>query len=583
MNPEKSNIVRVMLSDYTPVAANEKEDRGGWVRFGDDNLFPEYLEEMAQSSPVHGALCTSISQMVAGDGIVGMSDMQSKQLGITDKFVDKTARDLKVQGWYCWELKPSISGEGIVKIEHLPITQVRLAKSDDDDEITGVYYSRDWNNQRKYKPVFIPLWNGRVATEPDAEGNAMPRTSAYVSFLNDPAAKYYGMPDYWPSINAIELSRQIGIYHVNNILNGLFPAFIVNFLNGIPDPEEKTNIIREWERHASGARNAGKAFFTFGDPGTVAPQITTFPISDADKQYQFLSEESTRNIMIGHRVVSPLLFGIRDTGGGLGSNSDELRQALAIFTAYTIKPMQQNIVEGLEEVTKITGLSIKPYALEIIGGDPAPAGEPLQLEKKKPELNQADADAWLAKLREAGEKIDADEWELIHEDEAGDHETESDLNEKYKGLELSLESYANGEERSKYGDAGLYKLRYAYSQNLSDNSRPFCVEMVGLSQSGKVYRYEDIQAMGDAGENGQFAPEGQSTYDIFLWKGGAFCHHFWKRQIYLRKRAANGRILPNDGLKNDKRVANDVPFVPQKGKEAVAPINTPTRGSIKYG
>jgi hypothetical protein len=245
--------------------------------------------------------------------------------------------------------------------------------------------------------------------------------------------------------------------------------------------------------------------------------------------------------------------------------------------------MQQNIFEGLEEVTKITGLSIKPYALEILGVDQVPASEPLQLEKKKPELNQSDADAWLNKLRDAGETIDLEQWELVHEDEAGDHATESDLNEKYKALELSLESYANGEQRSKYGDAGLYKLRYAYSQNLSDNSRPFCVEMVGLSQSGKVYRYEDIQEMGDAGENGDFAPEGQSTYDIFTWKGGAFCHHFWKRQVYFRKRDKNARFLPNDGLNNDKRVANDVPFVPQKGKEGVAPINTPTRGSIKYG
>jgi hypothetical protein len=105
--------------------------------------------------------------------------------------------------------------------------------------------------------------------------------------------------------------------------------------------------------------------------------------------------------------------------------------------------------------------------------------------------------------------------------------------------------------------------------------------MIRLAQQGKVYRWEDIQAMGDAGENGQFAPEGQSTYDIFIWKGGAFCHHFWKRQIYFRKRAANGRILPNDGLKNDKRVGN-VPFLPQKGMEGVKPIDTRDRGSLKY-
>lgn len=577
-NP-KSEIVRVNLSEYTPVAAVEREDRGGWVRFGVDNRFPDFLEDMAATSPVHGALCTSISQMVAGDGITGMSEIEQKTLGI-DKLLDKTARDLKIQGWFVWELKPSLTGESIVKIEHLPVTQIRLAKSAEDDEITGVYYCRDWTKQHKYKPQYIPLWNGAVATEEDAEGVLKPRTSAFVSFLNEPGANYYGMPDYWPSINAVELSRQIGIYHVNNILNGLFPAFIVNFLNGVPDPDEKAAIIREWEIHASGARNAGKAFFTFGDPGTTAPQITTFPISDADKQYQFLSEESTRLIMVGHRVVSPLLFGIRDTGGGLGSNSDELRQALAIFNAYTIRPMQSLIVEGLESVLKISGISITPYVIEI--GPAAQEATQLSAEKKKPELSKADADAWLNKLRNSGETIDAEEWELVHEDEAGDHDTERDLNEKYNSLALSLEDYANGDEKSKQGDAGLYKLRYAYSQNLSADSREFCVEMVGLSQAGKVYRYEDIQAMGDAGENGQFAPEGQSTYDIFIWKGGAFCHHFWKRQIYLRKRDKNGRILPNAGLENDKRVGN-VPYVPRKGAEGIAPINTPTRGSIKYG
>lgn len=573
-------IVKVNFSDYTPVVASEKEDRKGWVRYGDDNLFPNYLEEMAQSSPVHGALCTSISQMVAGDGIVGMSEIDQKMMGI-DKLLDKTARDLKIQGGFVWELRPSLDGTKIVKIDHLPMTQVRLAKADDDDKVIGVYYSRDWNNARKYEPVFIPIWDGSVSMGKAEDGQPIPRSSAYVSFLNDPASNYYGLPDYWPSINAIELSRQIGIYHVNNILNGLFPAFIVNFLNGIPDEDDKARMIRDWEMHASGARNAGKAYFTFGDPGTTPPQITTFPISDADKQYQFLSEESTRNIMIGHRVVSPLLFGIRD-GGGLGSNSDELRQALAIFNAYVIRPMQHLIAEGFESVLNIQGISIKPYQLDLI--DSAP--KPVQLsEKKKPDLSQEDSDKWLQKLREKGETVDLDEWELVHEDEAGDHALESDLNEKYKSLNsdfMSAASYANGDEKSKWGDAGLYQLRYAYSQNLSADSRPFCVENVALSKAGKVFRYEDIKAMSDDGENGQFAPEGQSTYDIFTWKGGAFCHHFWKRQIYLRKRDANGRILPRKGLENDKRVAN-VPFVPQKGKEGIAPINTPTRGSLKYG
>jgi hypothetical protein len=140
---------------------------------------------------------------------------------------------------------------------------------------------------------------------------------------------------------------------------------------------------------------------------------------------------------------------------------------------------------------------------------------------------------------------------------------------------------AQGEKESKWGDVGLYKLRYAYSQNIRENSREFCKKMVKMSQAGAIFRYEDIEKMSKSGVNGQFAPQGQNTYSLFDWKGGVYCGHFFKRQIYVRKRDTNGRILPNDGLENDKRVGNN-PYVPQKGQEGIAPINTPNRGSLKY-
>ena len=145
---------------------------------------------------------------------------------------------------------------------------------------------------------------------------------------------------------------------------------------------------------------------------------------------------------------------------------------------------------------------------------------------------------------------------------------------------MSLRSYDKSDEKSSWGDTGLYKLRYAYSQNISDNSRPFCVEMVDMSKMGALFRYEDIQDMSDSGVNGNFAPQGQSTYNIFIWKGGAYCHHFWKRKIYFRKRD-KGKFLPNKGLENDTLV-KDNDIVKPKGEESIAPIKTPSRGSLKY-
>jgi len=146
---------------------------------------------------------------------------------------------------------------------------------------------------------------------------------------------------------------------------------------------------------------------------------------------------------------------------------------------------------------------------------------------------------------------------------------------------LAYGSYANPGEASNWGDSGLYKLRYKYSENISANSRKFCRQMVGDSARGVVFRYEDIADMSASGVNQEFAAEGQSTYDIFTWKGGSYCHHSWLRRIYFRKRK-DGKFLPNKGLKNDERVKDSgLDFLPPKGKESIRPINTPNRGSLK--
>jgi len=102
-----------------------------------------------------------------------------------------------------------------------------------------------------------------------------------------------------------------------------------------------------------------------------------------------------------------------------------------------------------------------------------------------------------------------------------------------------------------------------------------------MSKNGKVFRYEDIQNMSDNGVNGQFAPSGSSSYDIFTFKGGCFCRHAFKRLIFMRKRDEKGRIMPNNGLENEKRVGN-VPYVPQKGIEGQTPYSMPNHASLKY-
>jgi hypothetical protein len=325
---------------------------------------------------------------------------------------------------------------------------------------------------------------------------------------------------------------------------------------------------------------------TFNEDPARAPQIESFPLSDADKQYQFLSEETAKQIMVGHRVVSPLIHGIRDTTG-FGSNKDEMLVGLEIFNNQVIKPYQRIIERVFTPILGEINIEMNsPFDEEVLVVEPTT--QAIELKKKvvadaENDFSDEQGKEWIDVLKEKAEYIDLDEWQLVSEEDVTDPDNEMNYTSEFfaKRNKMPTMSDAQGEKESKWGDRGLYKLRYAYSQNISENSREFCKEMVQMSQLGAIFRYEDIEAMSKEGVNGNFAPAGSQTYSLFRFVGGCFCHHVWKRLIYIRKRDSKGRILPNDGLNNDKRVGNN-PYVPQKGIEGTAPINRPDRGSLKY-
>jgi len=563
-----SNIQAINLSAYEPVEAIEKENRAGWIDYGFNNLFPQHLITLYYNSPIHNALTNSIAYMIEGKG-TGT---------ILDNALQGIAFDLKLQGSFCAEVIWSLDFTRIVQINHLPFENCRLAYDKDEDDITGIFYSKDWANTRskKGKPEFIPAFNPSIAQE-------QPRQVIYAHGMMA-GSSYYAKPDYFGALNYVELSYQMGMYHVNNILNGLFPSFIINFLNGIPQKEEREAIRREWETRLSGASNAGKFLMTFNEDPSRAPQIQDFPLSDADKQYQFLSEETAKQIMVGHRVVSPLIHGIRDTTG-FGSNKDEMVVGLEIFNNQVIKPYQRIIERVFTPILGEINIEMNsPFNDEVVVVQPTV--QTAELKKKvvaaENKISKEDSALWLAYLKEKAEYIDEQEWELISDEEVTNPEGE----ENYRTEFMSVRGYSNPDERDAL-DTGLYKVRYYYSKNFTYKdgeivTRDFCQEMVALSKEGALFRYEDIQDMSDAGVNGQFAPQGQSSYNLFIFKGGVYCRHAWFRKVFVRKRE-KGRFLPNDGLNNDRVVTGGVAneLFP-KGIEAVRPNDMPNRASLKY-
>jgi hypothetical protein len=359
MNHNESNIVSLKLSEYVAKSDAEKVDRKGWVNYGDQNDFPQYLRDLSHESPVHGSLVVAIGDMIAGKGI--QSEQYQAELDALhiDTLTYAAAHDLKLFGGFFIEVIWSNDRTVISKLNAIPFEECRIAISQEDESEIGIFHSYDWSNIRKKKntPEFIPKYNYLTREQEPRQ--------IYWCFTYT-GSDSYPRPDYWSAINYIELDKQISIFHINQISNGLFPSTIINFYNGQATPEQKQQMMLDWENKMSGARNAGKVVMFFNERDQPKTEITPFPVNDADKQYQLMNDTATQKIITAHRVTTPLLFGIRENTG-FGSNKDEMAIGLEIFNKQVVEPYQAKINNSIEE---LLGNQLPGVTFEIVPNTP---------------------------------------------------------------------------------------------------------------------------------------------------------------------------------------------------------------------
>ena len=592
-----SHTIALNMSSYSKpeIIENSMDD---WVGYGEDNDYFKYLADRFNGSPTNNAIITATAMMIYGLGLDcrdKLKDMEGwlEVVGMFDAdLLRRTALDLKLYGNFCWQVLSTTEDnvKSIVAVKHVPVQNIRAGKAKD-GQVSTYYYSDDWQKYKDdaYKPKPIPAF-----------GHGKKLELLYVR-LQSPDTFYYSPPDYQGGVQYAELEEEIANFHINNIHNGLTPSMIINFNNGIPAPEKRDELRKDIERRLGGTKNAGKFILNFAQSREKSPEIKALPLSQADKQYQFLSTESQEKILVSHRVTSPMLMGIKNKTG-LGNNADELRTGYMLYDSTVVRPFQGYILDAIERVINVMGMSFDMFfkPLQPIE-DAQPKGGQAELSLGeygcKKDMTTEESRLLLEQLKAKAEYIDAELYEEIEEHEVqGSIEDEAGavMAESSRLMKLTT-AYASPEDGSEAGDTGLYKIRYRYSpQRTSTNSRDFCVQMVADAKEGAVYRLEDINEMSMDGVNGQFAPKGESRYSIWKYKGGVNCHHRWTRVVFFRKRDSKGRFLPpstSSSMDNDKQsTVTDARAagVPRKklrpkdfGTAATAPINMPNQGRKK--
>ena len=542
----KSDLSIVNLSTYTsPVV---KEVRGkDFIEYGEDNNYFQYLIDRYNGSPTNNAIINGVSEMIYGKGLDATNSnkkpeqyAQMKSLFNND-CTRKLCYDLKLMGQCAVQIIYSKDRSRIVQLEHMPIETLRAEKCNEKGQIEGYYYYSDWTNYKRGNELKrIPAFGT------SKEGLEILYIKPYRAGF-----KYYSPVDYQGGTQYAELEEEISNFHLNNILNGLAPSMLINFNNGTPDPEQREMIERRIYEKFSGSSNAGKFILAFNDNPETAASIEPVQLSDAHQQYEFLSNESSKKIMVSHRIVSPMLFGIKDDTG-FGNNADELKTASILFDNLVIKSFQGLLIDAFDKILAYNEISLHLYfktlqPLEFVDMENI-QDEETREEETGIKLSKEDdfRDSIAQDLIDLGEDEEEllKDFDLVDESDV-DYEFDDEMDELIENVNNEVKlarvgkatPYRESEQDGKTPASKLlgytFLVRYYYSPNrVKATSREFCKKMVAAK---KVYRKEDVKSMDRIAVNAGFGKNGSDTYSIWLYKGGARCEHYWSRRTYLRK------------------------------------------------
>lgn len=328
---------------------------GGYIRFGEDNLFPNLLRQLKHTSSLHGNIMRFINNATIGGGyeFIDVPNNASDKVKLYQfekkiggqKFLKAITQDALM--FECINLLIENDDNGIAKsVKRLPMDEIRW-----NDPITMYNWNKDYSTNiggiqyQKYEPH-------------------KPNHIGVLTFrLDDDQDLLYPIPLYSSANNWLFLSGEESYLQKSNIINSIFNSVIFKFPKKPANDEEAAAYKRTIES-AKGAAEAGRAIAFFENGVENLPTVETMPTSNNDKLF-YQTSERMDTVICQAWSIDPILMGIR-VSGKLGSGSD-IQQAYTIFEKNRVMPLRNElelVINELMDLFNVKGeFVIKNYQI----------------------------------------------------------------------------------------------------------------------------------------------------------------------------------------------------------------------------
>jgi capsid portal protein len=323
---------------------NGRYQVAGYIPFGQDNLFPETLNQLYFTSPLHGAIVDFKVNATIGAGY------QLK----TDKLTPQEKLDL-----YTWEKKMKLAKSVRLVAKQLVLHNrvyfmLHFDEKHNVKRIENISPEKVRINRAKDCYFLCDDWASRIDVLPVTKYHPLntDKCQIYAYELPSIGQDFYSLPTYSSALNFAFLSGELSYFAKSNIQNSIFPAFAMMFPKR-PQSEEEKKVLRDTIDRMKGAQNAGKGVAFFANSPDQLPKIESIPTNQNDKLFQEASGLNTEQICFAH-TIDPILMGVRTTGS-LGGGAD-IKQAYVIFEKNVVIPLREMVEEVFAELLAICKL-----------------------------------------------------------------------------------------------------------------------------------------------------------------------------------------------------------------------------------
>jgi len=561
-----------------PVETVAKE---GWVKWGIDNLYPQFLWSLYVNSPIHGGIINSKNTFISGAGLKYEGtenwdeiNKNGRSKHTLDELVEMYSLDQEViNGYYIKCVYDSLNQKW--QLEHLDFELMRPNENG-----TIYYYSENWatsrqNDKTKFKE-YTSFFN-RTSETKECVLFVKAKSRQFILETKKLTSGYYPIPLYSGGIDSILTDIEINFFRLSEVVNGYKGGTLISLNNGIPESEEQAEkIVYDLKLNATDKRKQGGVSVTFSDGKDREPSIVQLNGNDLDKRYESTEVGLSKKIFISHSVINPKMFGyIQDNS----MFSQDLENDFKLFNRTYVKKRQKNIADSLNyvlsELNGMTGeISFNEYELfdkaEVI--PTTPVALKLSAEDNETQIldlfvscGRSKSDVKIIKSNEFKNQTEEEIIEGFFKDKFAVNDNQNRIlsmlsnGESYDAIVKALDmkpievsKIIVGLQNNGYLDGGnvtdkglqeivskeQISVVYSYEKrpNAPDlvkggSSRPFCKTLIEMD---KVYTRDEIDNISSA-----------VNRDVWSYRGGWYhnpntdintpsCRHFWKQNVIFK-------------------------------------------------